>query len=86
MQAGAIVSDVGSVKASVLRDMAPHIPAGVHFVPAHPVAGTEYSGPDAGFAELFVNRWCILTPPADADKPRSNGSPRSGPRSAPMSR
>jgi cyclohexadieny/prephenate dehydrogenase len=65
---GAIVSDVGSVKASVLRDMAPHIPAGVHFVPAHPVAGTEYSGPDAGFAELFVNRWCILTPPPDAHK------------------
>jgi cyclohexadieny/prephenate dehydrogenase len=64
---GAIVSDVGSVKASVLRDMGPHIPAGVHFVPAHPVAGTEYSGPDSGFAELFINRWCILTPPADAD-------------------
>ena len=64
---GAIVSDVGSVKGSVLRDMAPHLPAGVHFVPAHPVAGTEHSGPDAGFAELFVNRWCILTPPPDAD-------------------
>jgi cyclohexadieny/prephenate dehydrogenase len=63
----AIVSDVGSVKASVVRDMAPHIPAGVHFVPAHPVAGTEYSGPDAGFAELFVNRWCILTPQATAN-------------------
>ena len=67
LKAGAIVSDVGSVKGSVLRDMAPHIPAGVHFVPAHPVAGTEYSGPDAGFAELFVNRWCILTPPENAD-------------------
>ncbi len=67
LQAGAIVSDVGSVKGAVLRDMAPHLPAGVHFVAAHPVAGTEYSGPDAGFAELFVNRWCILTPPADAD-------------------
>src|SRR3569833_596584 len=65
---GAIVSDVGSVKASVARDMAPHLPKGVHFVPAHPVAGTEYSGPDAGFAELFVNRWCILTPPAGADQ------------------
>jgi cyclohexadieny/prephenate dehydrogenase len=64
---GATVSDVGSVKGSVLREMAVHLPAGVHFVPAHPVAGTEYSGPDAGFAELFVNRWCILTPPADAD-------------------
>jgi cyclohexadieny/prephenate dehydrogenase len=64
---GAIVSDAGSVKGSVLRDVAPHLPAGVHFVPAHPVAGTEYSGPDAGFAELFVNRWCILTPPEGAD-------------------
>ncbi|MFL4983564.1 MAG: prephenate/arogenate dehydrogenase family protein [Xanthobacteraceae bacterium] len=64
---GAIVSDVGSVKASVLRDMAPHMPSGVHLIPAHPVAGTEYSGPDAGFAELFVNRWCILTPPPHAD-------------------
>jgi len=64
---GAIVSDVGSVKGAVLRDMLPHIPNGVHFVPAHPVAGTEHSGPDAGFAELFVNRWCILTPPDDAD-------------------
>jgi cyclohexadieny/prephenate dehydrogenase len=63
----ATVSDVGSVKGSVLRDMAPHLPAGVHFVPAHPVAGTEFSGPDAGFAELFVNRWCILTPPDNAD-------------------
>jgi cyclohexadieny/prephenate dehydrogenase len=67
LKPGAIVSDVGSVKAAILRDMAPHIPAGVHFVPAHPVAGTEYSGPDAGFAELFVNRWCILTPPERAD-------------------
>src|ERR1700687_19653 len=64
---GATVSDVGSVKGAVLRDMSPHIPAGVHFVPAHPVAGTEYSGPDAGFAELFVNRWCILTPPPGAE-------------------
>ena len=64
---GATVSDVGSVKGAVVRDMAPHLPAGVHFVPAHPVAGTEYSGPDAGFAELFVNRWCILTPPGNVD-------------------
>jgi cyclohexadieny/prephenate dehydrogenase len=67
LKPGAIVSDVGSVKASVVRAMAPHIPAGVHFVPAHPVAGTEHSGPDAGFAELFVNRWCILTPPPGTD-------------------
>ena len=64
---GATVSDVGSVKGSIIREMGPHLPKNVHFVPAHPVAGTEYSGPDAGFAELFVNRWCILTPPAGAD-------------------
>jgi len=64
---GATVSDVGSAKGSVVRDMRPHLPAHVHFVPAHPVAGTEYSGPDAGFAELFVNRWCILTPPDGTD-------------------
>ena len=67
LKAGAIVSDVGSVKAAVVRDMAPYIPAGVHFIPGHPVAGTEDSGPDSGFAELFINRWCILTPPKDAD-------------------
>jgi cyclohexadieny/prephenate dehydrogenase len=65
---GAIVSDVGSVKAAILRDMGPHIAKTVHFVPAHPVAGTEHSGPDAGFAELFVDRWCILTPPPGADQ------------------
>jgi cyclohexadieny/prephenate dehydrogenase len=67
LRPGAIVSDVGSVKTSVVRDMAPHIPSGVHFIPAHPVAGTEHSGPDAGFAELFVGRWCILTPPDGTD-------------------
>jgi cyclohexadieny/prephenate dehydrogenase len=64
---GATVSDVGSVKGAVVRDMAPHLPDGIHFVPAHPVAGTENSGPDAGFATLFVGRWCILTPPEGAD-------------------
>jgi len=68
LAAGAIVSDVGSVKGAIVRDMAPHLPKSVHFVPAHPVAGTEYSGPDAGFAELFVNRWCILTPPKNTDQ------------------
>jgi cyclohexadieny/prephenate dehydrogenase len=67
LKPGCIVSDVGSVKASVVAQMAPHLPKGVHFVPAHPVAGTEYSGPDAGFAELFENRWCILTPPPGTD-------------------
>jgi cyclohexadieny/prephenate dehydrogenase len=67
LKPGAIVSDVGSVKGAVLKDMAPHIPKSVHLIPAHPVAGTENSGPDSGFAELFVNRWCILTPPEGAD-------------------
>ncbi|EKE78901.1 prephenate/arogenate dehydrogenase family protein [Oceanibaculum indicum] len=62
LKPGAIVSDVGSVKMAVVRDMGPHIPEGVHFVPGHPIAGTEHSGPDAGFAELFEGRWCILTP------------------------
>ncbi|KZD12109.1 prephenate/arogenate dehydrogenase family protein [Oceanibaculum pacificum] len=64
---GAIVSDVGSVKQAVIRDMLPHIPAEVHFVPGHPIAGTEHSGPDSGFAELFDGRWCILTPLPDGD-------------------
>ena len=67
LKPGAIVSDVGSVKGAVVRDMTPYLPAGVHFVPAHPVAGTEHSGPDSGFAELFINRWCILTPPEGTD-------------------
>ena len=67
LAAGAVVSDVGSVKGAIVRDMAPYLPKNVHFIQAHPVAGTEYSGPDAGFAELFVNRWCILTPPVGAD-------------------
>ncbi|HRJ67972.1 MAG TPA: prephenate/arogenate dehydrogenase family protein [Beijerinckiaceae bacterium] len=68
LKPGAIVSDVGSVKAAVVRDVAPHLPANVHLVPAHPVAGTEFSGPDAGFASLFTNRWCILTPPEGQDE------------------
>ena len=68
LKTGAIVSDVGSVKSAVLRDVGPHIPDGVHFIPAHPIAGTEQSGPDAGFAELFDNRWCVLTPPPGTDK------------------
>jgi len=67
LKPGAIVSDVGSVKGAAFAQLAPHMPAGVHLVPAHPVAGTEYSGPDAGFATLFIDRWSILTPPEDAD-------------------
>ncbi len=62
LKQGAILTDVGSVKEVVVRDLAPHIPPGVHFVPGHPVAGTEHSGPESGFAELFQDRWCILIP------------------------
>ena len=67
LAAGAIVSDVGSVKGAVVAALAPLLPGAVHLIPAHPVAGTEYSGPDAGFATLFLNRWCIVTPPEAAD-------------------
>ena len=67
LKPGAIVTDVGSVKQAVIRDIKPHMPAGVHFVAGHPVAGTEHSGPASGFAELFHDRWCILTPLADTD-------------------
>ncbi len=59
---GATVTDVGSVKQAVIEAISPHIPDGVAFVPAHPLAGTEHSGPRSGFATLFVNRWCLLTP------------------------
>lgn len=62
LKPGSIVTDVGSTKGSVIAQMQPHIPAGVHFIPGHPLAGTEKSGPDAGFADLFENRWCIFTP------------------------
>ena len=62
LKPGAIVSDVGSVKQLVLKEVAPVLPQGVHLVPGHPIAGTEHSGPTAGFAELFQDRWCILTP------------------------
>ena len=64
---GTILTDVGSTKQSVLRDVGPLVPEGVHFVPAHPLAGTEYSGPDSGFATLFEGRWCLLTPPPGTD-------------------
>ena len=62
LKPGATVSDVGSVKRSVISAVAPHLPDDVHFVPAHPLAGTEHSGPESGFAELFDNRWCIIVP------------------------
>jgi cyclohexadieny/prephenate dehydrogenase len=62
LKPGAIVTDVGSVKQAVIKDLQPALPKGVHLVPGHPVAGTEFSGPEAGFADLFKDRWCILTP------------------------
>ena len=68
LKSGAIVSDVGSVKLSVLEQMSPHMPADCHLIPAHPVAGTENSGPQHGFATLFDNRWCILTPAPGTNK------------------
>ncbi len=68
LQPGAILTDVGSVKGAIVRDVGPHVPAGVHFIPGHPIAGTEHSGPEAGFAELFDGRWCVLTPPPGTDK------------------
>ncbi|HUW81081.1 MAG TPA: prephenate/arogenate dehydrogenase family protein [Acidocella sp.] len=68
MKPGAVLSDVGSTKQSVLRDVSPFVPEGVAFVPAHPIAGTEFSGPDAGLADLFKGRWCLLTPPAGTDE------------------
>ena len=68
MKPGAILTDVGSVKMAVIRDVGPHVPEGVHFIPGHPIAGTEQSGPEAGFAELFDNRWCILTPVPGTDR------------------
>jgi cyclohexadieny/prephenate dehydrogenase len=62
LKLGATVSDVGSVKRAVIDAVEPHLPQGVHFVPAHPLAGTEHSGPESGFATLFDNRWCIVVP------------------------
>ncbi|TDQ84168.1 cyclohexadieny/prephenate dehydrogenase [Dongia mobilis] len=67
LKPGAILSDVGSVKQAVVRDLGPHVPEGVHFIPGHPIAGTEHSGPRAGFAELFKGRWAILTPVPGTD-------------------
>ena len=68
LREGAILTDVGSVKAAVVRDVAPHVPKGVNFIAAHPIAGTEQSGPEAGFAELFDGRWTVLTPEPGTDK------------------
>ncbi|MBL8710405.1 MAG: prephenate/arogenate dehydrogenase family protein [Rhodospirillaceae bacterium] len=67
LKPGATLTDVGSVKQAVIRDLGPHVPEGVHFIPGHPIAGTEHSGPRAGFAELFRGRWLILTPVPGTD-------------------
>ena len=67
LSAGATITDVGSVKMAVIEAVAPHVPEGVHFVPGHPLAGTEHSGPRSGFAELFDNRWCLLVPVEGSD-------------------
>ena len=68
MAPGAVLTDVGSTKRSVIADVSPHVPPGVHFVPAHPLAGTEFSGPDSGFATLFQGRWALVTPLPGTDK------------------
>ena len=67
LKTGATVSDVGSVKRAVIDAVGPHIPDGVHFIPAHPLAGTEKSGPTSGFAELFDARWCLIVPVEGTD-------------------
>src|SRR5690606_23211706 len=68
LKPGATVSDVGSVKGAVIAAVAPHLPDNVHFIPAHPLAGTEHSGPRSGFAELFDNRWCLIVPQEGTDR------------------
>jgi cyclohexadieny/prephenate dehydrogenase len=68
LKKGAILSDVGSVKQAVIRDLGPSLPEGVHFIPGHPIAGTEHSGPKSGFAELFQGRWFVLTPTPGTDE------------------
>ncbi len=67
LKPGATITDVGSVKGAVIKAIGPHLGPDVHFIPGHPLAGTEHSGPRAGFAALFHNRWCLLTPPENAD-------------------
>ena len=68
LKKGSIVTDTGSAKSTVLEELKDLIPSGVEFIPGHPIAGTEESGPDSGFPELFENRWCILTPTEDNSK------------------
>ena len=72
LKTGATISDVGSVKRAVIDAVEPHLPTHIKFVPAHPLAGTEHSGPESGFASLFDNRWCLLTDHGSADKQTQN--------------
>jgi cyclohexadieny/prephenate dehydrogenase len=67
LKSGATLTDVGSVKRDVIENVGPHVPEGVHFIAGHPLAGTEHSGPESGFAELFQNRWCLLVPAEGSD-------------------
>ena len=68
LKPGCTVTDVGSVKRDVIEHVGPHLPKDVHFIPGHPLAGTEHSGPESGFAELFDNRWCLLVPVEGSDR------------------
>jgi len=68
MKTGAILSDVGSIKGDIINQVSPHLRDDIHFIPGHPIAGTEFSGPEAGFAEMFQDRWCILTPTESSDE------------------
>ncbi|MEC7488897.1 MAG: prephenate/arogenate dehydrogenase family protein [Pseudomonadota bacterium] len=68
LKKGAIISDVGSVKVAAIEAVTPHLPAGVHFIPGHPIAGTENSGPESGFDTLFEGRWFLITPPPGTDQ------------------
>ncbi|KAB2915785.1 MAG: prephenate/arogenate dehydrogenase family protein [Hyphomicrobiaceae bacterium] len=68
LRRGSILTDVGSVKGAIVRDVGRFVPEGVHFIPGHPISGTEHSGPESGFAELFDGRWCVLTPPPGTDQ------------------
>jgi cyclohexadieny/prephenate dehydrogenase len=86
LKPGAILTDVGSVKAAIQRDVGPHVPGAVHFIPGHPIAGTEQSGPESGFAELFAGRWCILTPPPGSDAEAISRLEKFWRPAAPMSR
>lgn len=72
MKPGAILSDVGSIKGDVIKQVSPFLREDIHFIPGHPIAGTEFSGPEAGFADMFKDRWCVLTPLENSDEKAVN--------------